>query len=469
MKYFGITFCVLLLSTGSPAQVGTWVDVPTPTANWLHDVQFVDADYGYAVGDLGTVLRSSDGGLHWDSLPPPVTNILKAVHFTSRDTGWAGGNGTGIIIHTTDGGQSWTTQDSGNVVTDLEFVSATTGWATTFSGVVFKTTNGGSDWVPQTVPDPSVYFTAVKFLNPDTGWITGKYPGTVLRTVDGGGTWTESTVGLSVDDDYNDIDFIDATTGWLTGFYYGTSGVGLVKKSTDGGQTWSPEFEFPNIEFLSVDFASPDEGYVSGIEGMLFRTTNGGTGWSAQATGVNRELSKVFVRGGEGGWIVGPEGMILRNDFGGLAAEYQVAMNGGWNMISMPYVTPLPLKDTLFPTAVSSLFYFDQGYFGTDTVENGVGYWLKFPSSQSVTVLGRPVDSLNVPLRAGWNLIGGIASAVPVESVSVASPTAVLSSFFRFDPAGYQSVTILDPGIGFWVIGRKEPSRVDDAQPRAPL
>ena len=53
MKYFGITFCVLLLSTGSPAQVGTWVDVPTPTANWLHDVQFVDADYGFAVGDLG--------------------------------------------------------------------------------------------------------------------------------------------------------------------------------------------------------------------------------------------------------------------------------------------------------------------------------------------------------------------------------------------------------------------------------
>ena len=31
----------------------------------LHDVRFVDAEFGWAVGDHGVVLHTSDGGQHW--------------------------------------------------------------------------------------------------------------------------------------------------------------------------------------------------------------------------------------------------------------------------------------------------------------------------------------------------------------------------------------------------------------------
>jgi hypothetical protein len=64
------------------------------------------------VGELGTVLRTTDGGQTWVPQASGVSETLLAVSFTDTNNGSAVGQ-LGVIIRTTDGGQSWIRQSSG--------------------------------------------------------------------------------------------------------------------------------------------------------------------------------------------------------------------------------------------------------------------------------------------------------------------------------------------------------------------
>ncbi len=81
----------------------------------LHDVRFVDAEFGWAVGDHGVVLHTSDGGQHWHRQRTPVEGDLQGVWFLDRLHGWCVGGTTlpylwtsqAIVLSTKDGGKSW--------------------------------------------------------------------------------------------------------------------------------------------------------------------------------------------------------------------------------------------------------------------------------------------------------------------------------------------------------------------------
>ena len=73
-----------------------------------------------------------------------TTNTLFAVSFTDPNTGTAVGNG-GTILRTTDGGATWVSQSSGttNSLRGISFTDANTGTAVGLSGTILRTTNGG--------------------------------------------------------------------------------------------------------------------------------------------------------------------------------------------------------------------------------------------------------------------------------------------------------------------------------------
>ena len=56
--------------------------------------------------NLGKLVKSTDGGVTWDSYDAPETNI-QAVVFINENVGWMGGHTTGFY-ETTNGGLSWT-------------------------------------------------------------------------------------------------------------------------------------------------------------------------------------------------------------------------------------------------------------------------------------------------------------------------------------------------------------------------
>jgi photosystem II stability/assembly factor-like uncharacterized protein len=84
---------------------------PLPQGNHLNDVHVFNTNSAVAVGDVGTVLNTSDGGMNWkvQHYTGGTSKKLNAVHFIDDDTGWAVGGYTysGIILKTIDGGIIW--------------------------------------------------------------------------------------------------------------------------------------------------------------------------------------------------------------------------------------------------------------------------------------------------------------------------------------------------------------------------
>ncbi len=75
-------------------------------------VQFVDEQTGFAVGEFGTVLITTDGGNNWERGGDiPNEFYPMASHFRDQLSGWVGGLG-GVIWVTADGGQTWERQQS---------------------------------------------------------------------------------------------------------------------------------------------------------------------------------------------------------------------------------------------------------------------------------------------------------------------------------------------------------------------
>lgn len=131
----------------------------------------------------------------------------------------------------------------------------------------------------------------------------------------------------------------------------------------------------------------------------------------------------------------------------------QIPVQAGWNLLSLP-VSPVDChKDTLFPASVSDALRFRNGYQAVDSIGNGYGFWLKFPSAGTIAVTGqgRFIDTLE--LRKGWNLVGVHSTPVAIGKITTSPPGLVAySQFFRYVPgAGYTYADTLRPGQGYWV------------------
>lgn len=134
----------------------------------------------------------------------------------------------------------------------------------------------------------------------------------------------------------------------------------------------------------------------------------------------------------------------------GVSRQYSVI--DGWNMISAPLAPDDPRTVSLFPSAASQAFVFHQGsgYTPEDTIENGVGYWLKFTGAQQITLTGelRSMDSVSV--QAGWNMIGSLSAGVSTSAITTMPPDIIVSQFFFYD-LGYVAADSLLPIEAYWV------------------
>ena len=204
----------------------TWAKVMEGRGRVYFDVDFIDRDNGWIVGQvrrqidalhgrtLACVLRTSDGGHTWSEPLSGVSGLaggsvsaLRAVDFRTADQGWAVGSvgegsaRRGVLLRTADGGQTWARAVSQKfgVFTDVSFPSATVGYAvglpvagSSTTRWIVKTANGGATWAGQQLPVPITGVPAVDFVSTTRGWIvadTVLHRGVVLRTVNGGASW----------------------------------------------------------------------------------------------------------------------------------------------------------------------------------------------------------------------------------------------------------------------------------------
>jgi len=142
-------------STGTGSANIAWQAGTTPggTAG-LMGVNCVDANTCTAVGQVGTILRTTNGGSTWSKAAVPTTELLRGAGCASQSVCVAvGGDGSGIILRTTDGGTTWTKLTGVPLVQTLADVDCPTGTntcvATAFGGRILRSTDGGATWVTQ--------------------------------------------------------------------------------------------------------------------------------------------------------------------------------------------------------------------------------------------------------------------------------------------------------------------------------
>jgi poly(beta-D-mannuronate) lyase len=125
-------------------------------------------------------------------------------------------------------------------------------------------------------------------------------------------------------------------------------------------------------------------------------------------------------------------------------------INNSWNLVSVPVWAQSFIKDSVFQTAISNAYTFNAGYVAKDTLQNGVGYWLKFPSIDTLSITGVPIYLDTIDVQSGWNLIGSISSEVSVTLIATV-PDGILTSSFYGYKSGYVVTPYIKPGKGYWI------------------
>ncbi|MGQ0722870.1 MAG: FG-GAP-like repeat-containing protein [Candidatus Eiseniibacteriota bacterium] len=93
---------------------GSWTSANLPGDFFnVEDMDFWNANVGYAVGWWGYAARSSDAGATWQVLPTPnTTDHLSDLFLVGPNELWAS-TYSGVAYYSTSGGQTWSVLDSG--------------------------------------------------------------------------------------------------------------------------------------------------------------------------------------------------------------------------------------------------------------------------------------------------------------------------------------------------------------------
>lgn len=213
----------------------TWVSQESGSTTYLYDLFFMNADTGWVIGgDNGTfpssishreVLFTTNGGQDWTTQHYlNNASLLRSVHFSSFNNGYAVGE-SGTILKTTDGGTTWdeVMYDQSYHFNDVFVMNNSIVFVVgdflglPHTSVLFKTTNGGTDWTSQSFGEDES-LSSIWFADGNNGWAVGggsSNEGIILRTMDGGINWTYEDP--DTDDFLLSVFFIDSETGWSVG------------------------------------------------------------------------------------------------------------------------------------------------------------------------------------------------------------------------------------------------------------
>ncbi|MCA8993064.1 MAG: hypothetical protein KDA88_13830 [Planctomycetaceae bacterium] len=305
----------------------------------LHDVQFV-ASTGLAVGDRGTVWKSTDAGMTWTPLfvgEEPEHVSWQSVSLLTNRVAWIAGGvirpyektPVGVIYFTGDGGQTWTQLDSTPLpwLHDVRFFDLDNGVAigetnARFPSGVFVTENGGRTWTPVSAKSAGRW-RAGAFIDSENGVVVGDLG---EHQVVARGQLLPAALPAS------GLANIHAVTASHDGRCWFAGDGALLMTSTNGGVSWGPADtplprELDDFANFSALAQVGNHVWVGGSPGsVIWHSSDNGASWQRQYTGSTVPLHSIHFVNEKQGCAVGSLGRIVTTTDGG--AHWQEVRGG---------------------------------------------------------------------------------------------------------------------------------------------
>jgi len=283
----------------------------------------------FAVGERGHVLYSTDQGATWIQVPVPGSATLTAVYFADAKHGWAVGHAA-MILRTTDGGDHWELAHfepaNAQPLLDVWFADPLRGLAVGAYGIVYGTSDGGRVWSqvpfePKTLPGTGeveeedemdlgyeFHLNAIA-RGPGRRLYLGAEAGRLFRSDDDGASWRE--LPSPYDGSFHGILPLDGDALLVFGLR------GNLFRSGDGGMNWT-QIETGTVALLNAGARLDAETVVIvGMAGVQLASHDGGRTFSLHQREDRKALSAVLPAA-DGALIVVGEGGAMRTTLPGI-------------------------------------------------------------------------------------------------------------------------------------------------------
>lgn len=276
----------------------SWVIKNSQTLENLHTGKFLNDQIGFVLGDNGVILKTTDGGETWNHfLGIPVKQYL-SIDFTNNLIGIIGGK-----------------------------------------NILLKTTNAGSSWSPVALPDiynvidtnsNFINFQKVQFASENIVYAAGAFTDAqairpmMFKSTNAGQSWSSIANFLATGEYHNkyvtDFYFENELVGFMTTYseLYQVNNVNLPKtektvvyKTQDGGNSWS---ESSDTEVLGlthqIQKANNQIGYILSSDGIYksVNLNNQNPNWSLLNSSPKSLMSMTLF--GEKIYLGGNSGLI---------------------------------------------------------------------------------------------------------------------------------------------------------------
>jgi photosystem II stability/assembly factor-like uncharacterized protein len=243
---------------------------------------------------------------------------VSGIDFVTPAVGWLlvdFESGDYAVIHTEDGGATWTRQlvgPSDGHAKYMKFFDTSVGVVALVGAqpVLLRTGDGGQTWTTRPALKEPATALSWSFVDSDHGWMLATpqapaelLPARLYSTEDGGFLWRDLGRPVPASDQAFQVQFSYLTTGWLTT----TSSGPYAYRTSDFGATWE-----------KVPLPAPNEGWPSG--GEFFVAVRPTIGQGVVASVVH--FPNFIGRSGVGGTVRAYPPLTVRSFDGGRLRTY---------------------------------------------------------------------------------------------------------------------------------------------------
>jgi photosystem II stability/assembly factor-like uncharacterized protein len=338
-------FIVFLISSHSLISQVYWINQQSPVTAWLYRVVFTDSLNGWACGDSGTVIHTSNGGENWVQQTTNVDYFVEDICFVNKRVGWGIANDfvyyKSYVMKTSNGGANWSLNpypDSTILLDAVYFLDSLNGYMGGFNGIILKTTNAGDNWNVMLV-DSSLYYRfhikSFRFFDSRIGVACGgimDFGGVIWKTTDYGFHWTAFAIAP---EPIYDVLYLDSNNAFATGgdFEYGAS----FERTSDN---WD-NHNYTALGFFgvgqSIAMRTPNEFWIPlGFSLGWAVSSDSARSWSMVVNPDSNGVYDALFVDSTHGWAVGSNGKVYKfnreiinvnNNGGEIPAAFQLFQN----------------------------------------------------------------------------------------------------------------------------------------------